>query len=498
VTGQGHGVTSSMGHGPSRAEGPAVSPLRANADLDIGAPRPTGERVPEGRVRGRGHGATSTIGHGPSRAAFNLLVSTPRPLTPNPSPRWGEGNTISAGGAVEFTRPAGSVRPLTLDPSPRWGEGNTTSAGGAGEFTRPAGSVRPLTPDPSPRWGEGNTTSAGGAGEFTRSAGSVRLLTPDPSPRRGEGKRQHDRLGRSQPGRPGLSAIEVIVVLVIVALAVLVLLVMVPHGREQARLLACQKNLSQIGVALAMYDQTERRLPLIAALAALDDSSPARPAGPLRTLLEAMQLPDLTELKPGEPLPAPRPGEVPTEMPVRGFVCQSDPNATAGLFTAPVSYRATTGDSPRTGNGAFAPGRVLTLPQIEAADGLSYTAAFSERLVGDQTPNHPAIGNYQAIPGPVSASGCPPANDPALWRGDAGSSWSWSDYRSTLYHHALAPNGQPSCIALDGQSAFMGASSGHLRGVNVLMLDGRVDVVRPSVNLKVWRELAAISELVSR
>jgi hypothetical protein len=32
----------------------------------------------------------------------------------------------------------------------------------------------------------------------------------------------------------------------------------------------------------------------------------------------------------------------------------------------------------------------------------------------------------------------------------------------------------------------------------LLMLDGHVEVIRPAIDLKVWRELAAISELVSR
>jgi prepilin-type processing-associated H-X9-DG protein len=307
-------------------------------------------------------------------------------------------------------------------------------------------------------------------------------------------RRKNAGNSRAQRVRPGLSPAEVIVVLAIIVLTALVLLVMVPQGRERARSLTCQKNLGQIGVALAMYDQGERHLPTIAGLAVLDDASGAGPAGPLRTLLEAMQLPDLTELKSGESASAPRPGQVPREIPVPGFVCPTDRNATAGLAPAPISYRAATGDSPQDGNGAFAPGRALSLPQIEAADGSSYTAAFSERLVGDRQAQHAAFWNYQASPGPVPGSGCPRTSDPTAWRGDAGSSWSWSDYRSTLYNHALPPIGRPSCIALDGQSAFIGASSGHPGGVNVLMLDGRVNVIKSSIGLKVWRELARIND----
>ena len=75
----------------------------------------------------------------------------------------------------------------------------------------------------------------------------------------------------------------------------------------------------------------------------------------------------------------------------------------------------------------------------------------------------------------------------ARWHGDAGSSWVVADYRSTLYNHALLPNAPLSCVAADGQTAFMGASSGHVRGVNLLMLDGSVKLVLPTIDRRVWK-----------
>ena len=76
---------------------------------------------------------------------------------------------------------------------------------------------------------------------------------------------------RMCPTRPrGITLIEVIVVVAIIILAFLFLLMMLPHGREQARLLSCQKNLGQIGVALAMYDQFHDQLPTIATLSAVE------------------------------------------------------------------------------------------------------------------------------------------------------------------------------------------------------------------------------------
>jgi hypothetical protein len=291
----------------------------------------------------------------------------------------------------------------------------------------------------------------------------------------------------------GVSLIEVIVLFAIISFGILFLLMMMPRAREQARLLSCQKNLGQIGKALAIYNELEHQLPLVGALAALDDSGEPRSPGPLRTLLGTLQLPDLTGILDDKAPPKPLPGNVPGEIPVPGFVCGSDPGARSGEFRAPISYRATTGDSAAGDNGLFAPGRVIKLADVEATDGQSYTAAFAERMVGDNRPGSRSLGNYRAVTGPVADNGCPDDADPASWRGDSGSNWNWADYKSTLYNHALIPNKGPSCIATDGQTAVLGASSGHVRGVNMLLLDGSVSLVTPAIDPKIWREFARIS-----
>ena len=179
-------------------------------------------------------------------------------------------------------------------------------------------------------------------------------------------------------------------------------------------------------------------------------------------------------------------------MPVPGFICQSDRNTTARRLAAPISYRAVTGSGPTGDDGVFAPGHVLSLAKVEAGDGLSHTAAFSERLVGDNQPHHVTPFNYEVVPGPVSSSGCAAGSDPTAWRGDAGASWTSADYRFTLYNHALPPGGHPSCVAQNGKSAFMGTSSGHVGGINLLLLDDAVVLVRRSIDQKVWKELATI------
>jgi prepilin-type processing-associated H-X9-DG protein len=300
--------------------------------------------------------------------------------------------------------------------------------------------------------------------------------------------------GASFCERRGLTLTEVLFLLALIVVVVLFLLMIIPRVREQARLTGCEKNLAQIGVALAIYDQTQYHLPGIIRLSAVDDSGESRSPGPLRTLVETLQIPDFRELKDVNSPFQRRPGEVPGEIRVPGFFCTSDPNATTNEFSAPVSYRAVTGGSSAGDDGAFAIGRRVELRDIEAADGTSYTAGFSERLVGDHQSDHRALGNYQVVPGPLSGEACPAENVASTWRGDAGASWRFADYRYTLYNHASPPGADRSCLALDGKTAFMGASSGHVRGVNLLFLDGHVSIVTREIDSRVWRDFASISK----
>lgn len=306
---------------------------------------------------------------------------------------------------------------------------------------------------------------------------------------------------RHDPAIPAaLTLIEVLVVLALAAIVAAFLLMAMPRAREQARLAGCRRNLGQIGVALALYDQFQNHLPIVGPLGAPDGNTERAAAhasaAPLRTLLETLALPDFSELTTAKGASTRRQGEVPGETLVPGFVCQSDPAAHTGRFPAQVSYRAATGDSPAGENGAFAPGRSISLAAIEAADGTSYTAGFSERLIGTGQDGIVDLANYQLVPDRVPDGGCPASVDASFWRGDAGRSWRISDYRSTLYNHALPPLGRPSCIATDGQTAFIGASSGHTRGVNVLLLDGSVSLFVPTISLKIWKEFASIGPVV--
>lgn len=292
--------------------------------------------------------------------------------------------------------------------------------------------------------------------------------------------------------RAGLTLVDVIVLLVVIGVVILLALMAASRGREHARLVRCRYNLAQIGMALGLYDDMTGHLPEIGQLEPPGGPSGPPAPSPLKTILETLQVADLNEIQDRKTRPNPRPAQVPGEIRVPGFICTSDPNALSGTFLAPINYRAVTGDGLLGNDGPFAPGPARSLAEVEARDGLSYTSAFCERLVGDNQSSHPASINYLLVPARLPSGGCPVPADPSAWRGDAGATWAPAGYRTTLYNHFLPPNGQPSCISANGRSASIGASSGHIGGVNLLLLDGSVSLIRPSINLKVWRDYATI------
>ena len=287
---------------------------------------------------------------------------------------------------------------------------------------------------------------------------------------------------RAAPSRRGLSAVEIIVGVVFALIVTACLLVAIPRSRERSRRAGCQRNLMQIGMALGVYHETVGRWPGVV----LDGPSPAA------AMLATLNQPDFTAFRDPKSPPVPHATGPLAERVIPGLLCPTDRIALTSPFPAPVSYRANTGDTTDGRGGPFAIGRLMSRAEVEAADGASFTAAFSERLVGDGRPGVPSLANYASVPGPVGPGGCPTA-PASSWRGDAGESWLRADWRSTLYSH-LPPPGSRACIADDGRTAFLGASSDHREGVHVLLLDGSLRTYKGSVSPEVWRALGTVGE----
>ncbi len=288
----------------------------------------------------------------------------------------------------------------------------------------------------------------------------------------------------------GVGVAEVIVVIIILSILLLLVVVSLAKSREEARLLTCQSNLKRIGTSMVLFDQINGRLPAVPTLP-LDD--PATAMSPLAVFLDRLGVSALSEVEdpsyeaPTDPLSI-IPGTFAAERLIPGFVCPADPLATDIGFPAPLNYRANTGDQVTGENGPFAPGTSTSIARVEAADGASYTSAFFERLVGSAGRPDSLGRDYQLIDGSIPDGGCPEGG--GLRRQvDAGRSWLEVSWRSTLGTHGVLPMSPTSCISADGLQGLMGASSGHLRGGQVLMLDGQVRVVTRTVDPNIWASM---------
>ena len=293
----------------------------------------------------------------------------------------------------------------------------------------------------------------------------------------------HDPRGST---RRGLGGVEVIVIVALVGFLVLCVLIVLPKGRETSRMAGCQRNLMRIGVAAQLYEQANRRYPTVPPL-----GDPAGGDSPVHAMLKALTIPDFLDLR--EATQPPKPSEAPgIGARVAGLVCPSDPQSGSRIITAALSYRANVGDRTDGSNGPFSPGALAGSSTVEAADGLSFTAGFAERLIGTGRNGEPRPMNYALVRGTVAEPCDLSRGDDRRWRGDAGTSWAEPGWRSAAYGHVTAPNASMTCVADDGRTATMTAGSAHPGRINVWMLDGSLRGVTPSIHLSVWRAMGSV------
>lgn len=294
-------------------------------------------------------------------------------------------------------------------------------------------------------------------------------------------------IARRIHARPrGISLIEVLMIIAVVMVVAMMLVMALPRSRENARLVACNKKLATIGGSLALYENAFRHLPSM-------PKPGERGPGPLAILGGQLGFGDFGGEPRSKTKSSPLFANIPAAGPVRGFICPADLDfARAVPFPAATSYRGCTGPGPDGSGGVFALGESVSAENVEKAAGKDFTAAFAERRLGSGSSEFSAANDYHLVPGPIGSDACPEGAADS-WRGDAGSSWESAAWTSTLYNHAMRPNGSPSCVAIDGRSARMGASSNHPNRVNVLMVGGSVRGFTPSVDPEVWRKFAGVS-----
>ena len=322
--------------------------------------------------------------------------------------------------------------------------------------------------------------------------------------------------------RTGLTLIEVLVVIGIIAMLAALVLPAVQSAREAARRMQCASNLRQLGLALQHYHDVNLTYPPRSSTGGRPPNvHPGFYSVHARILLYLEQVPlysainfevgtvPLETMAMVGPLPGYE-GAIAANMTaastgVRVFLCPSDPGPWP---VAGCNYRGNTGVGPEgytfaefrdSGNGLLP--EVERVSMASVPDGLSHTAAFSERIRGSgqkhlPDPSHDYFALYA---GAKSADqlllGCrAAARAGSMSFVDGGRWWFWTGRERTLYNHAQTPNGPvadcltPNWITGYGMAT---ARSFHPGGVNLAMGDGSVRFASERIDQAVWRGLGS-------
>jgi prepilin-type N-terminal cleavage/methylation domain-containing protein/prepilin-type processing-associated H-X9-DG protein len=324
--------------------------------------------------------------------------------------------------------------------------------------------------------------------------------------------------------RHGFSLIELLVVIAIIGVLAGLLLPAVQSAREAARRVQCVNNLKQIGLALFSYENAVGRLPP-GQLEGTDNADWSAQTF-LLPYLEQKAIYDAINFL-GYPATKPSNAANPLNQTafnttIQVYLCPSDLDRLA-TTAGHNNYAACSGSSPDSVaqkgpfNGPFigpdpTPGN-SRIAQVfsfrDITDGLSNTAAFSEKVkgIGNTNARDPLIPASTvldvAATGSVSIPGdyyndCRAA-DPRTTNlesgiyytsyGGQGAYWFLGEPPFTRYTHVMLPNTWSCDYGTGGGNAIWGAhtaSSHHPGGVNILLCDGSVKFIKSSIAREAW------------
>jgi prepilin-type N-terminal cleavage/methylation domain-containing protein/prepilin-type processing-associated H-X9-DG protein len=326
--------------------------------------------------------------------------------------------------------------------------------------------------------------------------------------------------------RPGFTLIELLVVIAIIAVLIALLLPAVQAAREAARRSQCVNNLKQIGLALHNYEQAIGVLPWGEGPGNWNDW------GPFPMLLPQMEqsaLFNAINFSGGKNNATQNAGNTPGYQNFTIFLttintlqCPSDMDRLTNV-EGHNNYYGNAGSTPDSVHNTSAFDGLFQLITASGArcvgfrdiiDGLSNTAAFSERVKGIGMENvnqidglnpSSSVWNLTAtvtnLPQPYYTA-CQAlattTSTGSLWKGlgavtpdSAGSLW-FSGYATfSRYTHIMPPNGKSCAYGnYTGEGAFT-ASSRHSGGVNVLFADGSTRFIKSSVSPTTWWALGS-------
>lgn len=297
--------------------------------------------------------------------------------------------------------------------------------------------------------------------------------------------------------RAGFTLLEVVVVLGVLGLLTAILLPAVQQARESSRNVTCKNRLRQLGLAMGN----------------VVDADGAYPTASFPVSAYWRMLPYLDRAAEYEYLTA---GHYTEPLHMADFTCPDDPEVV--LEGGEASYFFSYGTQFRLypPTNGFRNGTHRDTRPADVSDGLSQTAAMSERL------NDHRINNWASVEQFIAHMERQPRR--YFWftetrfgdRGEEGQAVQqcrehrttpypqWASVhlnmlRGTVgYDHLLPPN-HPACyngpedLQMDHDLSLIPASSLHPGGVNTLMGDGSVHFVSQSIDAGVWKSIGTIN-----
>ncbi|MBL8815181.1 MAG: DUF1559 domain-containing protein [Planctomyces sp.] len=300
----------------------------------------------------------------------------------------------------------------------------------------------------------------------------------------------------------GFTLIELLVVIAIIAILIALLLPAVQQAREAARRTQCKNNLKQLGIAIHNYHDTYSCIPIADVNGAVN---PVSAHARLLPYIEQSNLYNLVDFN----VPYDHVNNtVPRNTELPAFRCPSDPTALPATIggrnnyfwnagSGIVMYAAGQAGQPASNGVVF---HNLRIRFADITDGLSNTAAMSEKMTGDGNNgiSSPRTDTYRPGTYPNSADEaliqCNATNVTDLslqGYSNVGGPWLQQYHSTNQYNHVLPPNGR-SCMFPPGRIATT-ANSQHTGGIQTLLCDGSARFVSENVDLKTWRSLGSIN-----